>query len=355
MKTFIKSKTPWNSIAESIVPSIERNFNYSESTKSPCASCSTSPCCTHLPLVTFNTANISELDYAIYLLNFPRIELGITHTGDWNVYYRYPCRFLSRNTFLCTIHNTPEQPHICERYNPYRCWYKRALTKSITTDYIRLDHRRLQHLIARINFNEYGDIVESPDWQSLIDEIAANPLYTLSEAGIQPDEEISEDEYDVCTVKSEESSTEQRVFTYGQLQNPCNDCNAYCCRSLYFFQCFPKDTNGMDYLKFCLGFPNVELGISDNGWYLIVKTICRHLQANRCTLFEKPERPMICKYYDEWKCSYKIQSDQSLDAGFFRVRLEQFQRILDCVEFDRNGIITFLPSTENLRNYIAFN
>jgi hypothetical protein len=355
MKVLNESKTPWNSIAESIIPSIEKNFNYSESIKSPCASCTTSPCCTHLPLTTFNISNISELDYAIYLLNFHRIELGITQTGDWNVYYRYPCRFLDRKTFFCSIHNKPEQPHICERYNPYRCWYYKTLTKSIITDYIRLDRRRLQHLISRINFNEYGDIVESPDWQALIGEITDDSLSTLNETGDQPNGEILEEECTEYSLDSVERFSEQQVFTYEQLQNPCSDCRAYCCKTLYFFQYIPEDVNGIDYLRFCLGFPNIELGINDNNWYLILKTTCRHLEDNRCTLFGKPERPLTCKYYDEWKCLYKLQFSQPLETGFLRVRLEQFRGILDCVEFDRNGIITFMPSTEDLRSYIASN
>src|SRR5690606_35034612 len=44
------SKTPWNSIAEGVVPLAEGRLTFPEALVSPCASCQTAPCCTHLPL-----------------------------------------------------------------------------------------------------------------------------------------------------------------------------------------------------------------------------------------------------------------------------------------------------------------
>src|SRR5947208_9095911 len=78
----------------------------------PCDSCN-APCCTYLPLHSFNVTHMRELDHARYLLNFPRIEVGINANGGWGVYYRYPCRFLNRETALCTIYGSTERPSIC--------------------------------------------------------------------------------------------------------------------------------------------------------------------------------------------------------------------------------------------------
>src|SRR5437879_9821309 len=108
------------------------HMDYRQAMESPCMSCPTSPCCTYLPLHKFRIQSLTELDHAVYLLNFDRIELGLSQEGDWSVYYQATCRFLDPDNFGCTIHDTPEQPHICVQYNPYQCWYKRVLGTSFT-------------------------------------------------------------------------------------------------------------------------------------------------------------------------------------------------------------------------------
>jgi hypothetical protein len=105
--------TPWNSIKESLVSQqTGQVLAHSDALASPCMSCDTAPCCTHLPLNTFKVTNLIELDHARYLLNFDRIELGISSSGSWSAYYAYPCRFLDRETFCCTVHDTETQPRI---------------------------------------------------------------------------------------------------------------------------------------------------------------------------------------------------------------------------------------------------
>ncbi len=105
----------------------------------------------------------------------------------------------------------------------------------------------------------------------------------------------------------------------------CAGCAAYCCKTLVFPQSLPVHVSNLDYFRFCLGFPGVELGISDHIWSLVVKTQCRHLnEQNRCSLFDLAERPLICKYYDAWKCDYKPQFGQ---------------RSVDCIAFTFGPVI----------------
>src|SRR4051812_29338273 len=113
-----------------------------EARESPCMTCATSPCCTHVPLHTFQIRTLRDLDHAIYLLNFERIVLGLAPSGEWSVYYKYPCRFLDRSNpgnYLCTIHATPLQPQICVNYSPFTCWYKRALTPGLSGEFLTVD------------------------------------------------------------------------------------------------------------------------------------------------------------------------------------------------------------------------
>jgi hypothetical protein len=347
------TQRPWSSIAASIIPASDKRLEYGQSLDSPCMSCTTSPCCTYLPLTTFTVGNLSELDYAVYVLNFESIELGVANNGDWSVYYRHPCRFLDQGNFKCTLHDKLEQPHICVRYNPYQCWYKRTLTNSVTAQYIRLDELRLKHLVSRIRFNEYGDIVESPNWEQLVNDLS-DPAFSEPSQGhtgqISEHTETEDDNQYPAVVKEDIQS---KVWSYEELQNPCKDCQAYCCRMLYFPQYQPVDTSGLDYLKFCLGFRGVVLGISVDGWSLIVNTRCRHLADSRCMLFGKQERPLVCKYYDEWKCSYKLQFLQPQRTGFLLLELEQFNVAIDLIKFDSNGTITHIPLIEEMRSHLA--
>jgi len=347
------SNIPWNSIAESVVPLEERRLSYQEALTSPCASCSTSPCCTHLPLHTFNIQNIIELDHAVYLLNFDRIELGLSASGDWSVYYRYPCRFLNRSDFTCRLHNTPEQPQICVNYNPYRCWYKRVLTKSVSDEFLRIDRQRMEYIVSLLAFDQSGNIVEIPRWDSLVEEIAKLPLKPNSQPSDPPSEDPVTEAWKQLVLNPESGIAEsEKAYAYADLREPCNGCQAYCCKTLIFPQTLPGHITNLDFLKFCLGFPGIELGIADDIWSIVVKTTCRYLQDNHCSIYGKPERPLLCKYYEASKCTYKAHFGTPRPGNFLRVQLEQFQWLIECFTFNENGTIVQFPPSEALRNYI---
>ena len=101
-----------------------QRLSLADARRSPCLTCSTSPCCTHLPLDSFTMTALMDLDNARYLLNFADIDLGLAPSGEWSVYYARPCRFLDPGDATCTIHATERQPNICATYNPYSCWYR---------------------------------------------------------------------------------------------------------------------------------------------------------------------------------------------------------------------------------------
>jgi hypothetical protein len=336
-----KRMPPWQGIAASIVPAAGACLDYASASRSPCESCATSPCCSYLPLGGFRVGTLSELDYAKYLLNFQRIELGLTSSGDWSIFYRYPCRYLDRSTFACTVHDTPEQPHICRHYNPYRCWYKAALTRSSTADYVRVDRSRFEMLLTAIGFDAEGNIVESPDWPGLV-----QALDVVHDA---PDEDACEPS---PGVEGSIAAAQSTVYNFEQLQQPCSGCAAYCCKVLMFPMERPADISGLDYVQFCLGFPGIRVSISDAQWAILVDTECRHLKGNRCSVFGMPQRPLSCRYYDEWRCSYKLQFEHQESAGVLRVALEQYRRLLNFVEFDRHGAVQKMPSVADLRNLL---
>lgn len=347
------SNTPWNSIAESIISLEERPLTYKEGVTSPCATCATSPCCTYLPLNKFNITNMVELDHALYLLNFDRIELGLSASGEWSAYYRYPCRFLNRTDFTCTIHNTPEQPQICVHYNPYQCWYKRVLTKSVSEDFIRVDRQRMEYIVSHLQFDETRKLSYIPEWEDLLEGIANLPLEKQPPANEPPTSDpVAEEWKEIVFNPGAYIAKPQPRRTYEQLRDPCSGCQAYCCKTLVFPQSKPGNIGNLDYFKFCLGFPGIELAIADDIWSIVVKTTCRHLDGNRCSIYGQPERPLICKYYDAHKCTYKPNFGTPRPEGFLRIKLDEFNAMTECFEFDEFGNIAEFPPVEAIRTYI---
>ena len=349
-------KTPWNSIAESITTVADKQIlSAAQAMASPCLTCPTTPCCTHLPLNTFKVTNMVELDHALYLLNFDRIELGISASGDWSSYYAYPCRLLDRETHRCTVHNTPEQPRICIHYNPYNCWYQRIFSVGQNQEFVRIDTPRMRFLLQYIELNEQRQIVSVPAWDDLVKLMTQFEDQTpepVSEPNLA-DDAITRWEQSVLHSGQSPEPEKTSKTAYDASRDPCVGCEAYCCKTLVFPQAFPQIIANLDYYRFALGYPGIELGISDGGWSIVLKTTCRHLDAeNRCSIYDQPERPLICRYYDAWKCDYKGQYGQTRPAGYLRLRFEHFTWAAESLSFDAEGTIVDLPSTEALRQQI---
>jgi hypothetical protein len=297
-----------------------------------------------------------DLDNAFYLLNFENIELGIRSSGGWTVHYRYPCRFLNRDDFSCTVHGTAEQPNVCVHYNPYSCWYKRVMTASVSDEFLRIDRARLTFIADRLTFDEQRNILDVPSWEAMIQGFAQLAVPSTAEFGQPPpiDDPASRawESQILGHPGAERSSSQTYAYAAAALQHPCDGCSAYCCKTLLFPRDAPTRTSDVDYLRFLLGFPGIELGISDKGWFVVVKSICRHLVGNRCSIYGQPERPLRCGYYDEWDCTYKSRFGTPRPRGFLRLRLEQFAWLAECFEFNGEGEIVQIPALSDLRQHV---
>ena len=72
----------------------------------------------------------------------------------------------------------------------------------------------------------------------------------------------------------------------------------------------------------------------------------------RCTVFGKPERPLICKYYDAWRCTYKVNFGSPRPEDYLRIGLEEFPQLAECFIFDDNGTVSAMASMEDMRGLI---
>jgi hypothetical protein len=290
----------------------------------------------------------------VYLLNFDHIELGLHPSGEWGVYYRYPCRFLDRTNFTCTIHEQPHQPRICVHYNPYQCWYRRVLPTRASHEFLRVDRQRLQYVAAQLTFDSEGTIVERPDWTALVEGIAALPLAPPERPADAPAEDDATLRWKELSMLPIASAPQPAApaFRYDEQADACDGCAAYCCKTLVFPTQAPANRAAFDFLQFALGFPGVEVGVSDTTWSLILRTTCRHLRDNRCSIYGQPERPQVCRYYDAWKCTYRVQFGLPRPDGFVRVRLEEFGWLTECFRFDELGTTVQRLPSEAIREHI---
>ena len=345
------AKQPWASTDARTLAVDQRPRGWAEALESPCGTCETAPCCSYLPVHSFRVDNLSGLDHARYLLNFERIELGLTPDGEWGAYYRCPCRYLDRETFLCALHETSEQPSICRHYSPYSCWYRRVLRGPVSESCIRIDRPRIDFILANTLFDDDRKILEVPRWDAMLEAFAAMAPVACDDGEPAADPVFAQWRREVVGAVSEPPA-KPRQYRLDGLPDPCDGCAAPCCTTLVFPRGFPANASNLDYLRFCLGFSGVELGITEKGWTLVIKTRCRHLDGDRCGSFGKTARPLICTYYDASRCTYKKHFGGTPAPDLVRVRLEDFGSLAGCFRFDESGTILAGPDTPQIREAI---
>ena len=344
---------PWTSIRERIVERPPMTKSFDDGLDSPCGGCTTASCCTHVPLSTFKVNNIVDLDHARYLLNFDRILLGIASNGDWSVYYVHPCSKLNRDDLSCTVHGTSDQPQICAKYNPYNCWYQRVFSRSVSEEFLQLDRPRFEWLADQITFDEERNIAGVPDWPAMMAamvEMVDTPPPVAPEA---PVTDAAAEGWRQAVLNGGRPEDEIPLYSFDQSISPCASCAAYCCETLVFPQSPPGSVASLDYYRFCMGFPGLELGVAADGtWSIVVKARCRHLEGNRCGIYGKKERPLVCTYYDEWVCNYRPRFGQARPEGYLRLKLEHWKWLTECFQFDQFGEIAKFPSFAEIRSHI---
>lgn len=339
----------WDSISlarSQPVPTERKDFTGARD--NPCLACSTSPCCWYLPLHNLEPATYLDLDGLYKMLLFEHIEMGLTPDGTWSVYYRFPCRFLDRQNHLCQIHGTELQSKTCVYYKPYGCWYKRVLTGPATDSFLRIDLPRFREIAGLYRFDENRRIVGTPSWDR-VQEICRDVLHREQEAGLPqepgPEVRIS----DPALENPLQQRPEPQSFL-DTLADRCASCSAPCCSYLCFRITPPPSFMSLDFYRFALGFPGVELGVDHETWWLVVHTDCRFFdrQQHRCLAYGQPERPLACSYYNPWSCTYRDEFTRALPPDFARLRYEHLPLLAALMEFDARGQVVRRPGVDEL-------
>ena len=86
--------------------------------------------------------------------------------------------------------------------------------------------------------------------------------------------------------------------------NLCEHCTAKCCRYFALPIDKPQTEQDFDYLRWYLLHDRASVFLEDGDWYLLVHTVCKHLQGDhRCGIYYT--RPQICRDYTTDECEYE--------------------------------------------------
>jgi hypothetical protein len=326
-------------------------LSYQEARQSPCLSCGTSPCCTYLMLRKIEFETLLDVDYAVYLLNFEGIVLGLASDGTVRVYFHQPCGYLDVPSGLCTVHGTPTQPSICVHYNAHSCQYRHAMTADTHPMQPLVDRRRMGWYVEQLSFDDARKVTALPEWSDVLDAFRTMPLERHAAPPPAPDP-VTEEWRSIILSGNGSAGRRSTPRRYADpaVSDPCQGCAAWCCKTLVFSREVPQNASQLDYFRYCVGFPGVEIGVADEGWGVVVRTTCRHLEANRCAVYGTDARPLKCSYYDALKCTYRVHFGTPRPDELVRVNREQFAVLADCVAFDTLGRIVALPAVDVLRD-----
>ncbi|TVR56921.1 MAG: hypothetical protein EA426_12965 [Spirochaetaceae bacterium] len=202
--------------------------------ESPCASCIGSPCCRNVPITKISIDTEADLLDAAWLAGLEAIEIGLRDDGTWTVFYQQSCRFLDDETGGCRLHELPDQPDVCVRYDARTCWYRHAFAHDASPRFIRFDRERLLELHRHVICDEKGEIRKVPDWEDILTMLQAVPL-------------------------GEPSGTRETGGTATECE-------------LLMPPARPATIRQLDLVKFRLGFPGISLVVSETEWRFSLRT-----------------------------------------------------------------------------------
>jgi Fe-S-cluster containining protein len=89
----------------------------------------------------------------------------------------------------------------------------------------------------------------------------------------------------------------------GPTESLCDHCTAKCCRYFALPIDTPQTFADFEYLRWYLMHDRASIFVEEDTWYLLVHTVCKHLQGdNRCGIYES--RPQICREYSTDDCEF---------------------------------------------------
>ena len=90
----------------------------------------------------------------------------------------------------------------------------------------------------------------------------------------------------------------------GPDENLCDYCTAKCCHYFALPIDTPEEWEDFEFIRWYLLHDRASVFVEEEDWYLLVHTVCKHLQNDhRCGIYET--RPQICRDYSTKNCEYE--------------------------------------------------
>ena len=106
----------------------------------------------------------------------------------------------------------------------------------------------------------------------------------------------------------------------------CSYCTAKCCRYFALPIELPETFREWEFVRWYLLHEAATVFKEEETWYLLVHTVCKHLQSdNRCGIYHT--RPQICRDYSTENCEY---DDSHVYDRYFETS-EQVEEYMDAV------------------------
>jgi hypothetical protein len=147
-------------------------------------------------------------------------------------------------------------------------------------------------------------------------------------------------------------------FDEGITQSPCRACSAPCCRVLMMPMKSPATLMDIDYVRYMLNFPSIEVAVTRSGeWKSVVYDTCRHFdqEQHRCGVHGTTEQPLTCSYYNEYRCSYKALMLAPDPPEAYFLNSENFPIWAQELKFNDDGEIVAAPNFERAKELLPRN
>lgn len=83
----------------------------------------------------------------------------------------------------------------------------------------------------------------------------------------------------------------------------CDHCSAKCCKYFALPIDKPSDLKDFEFVRWFLLHDRATIFTEEGVWYILVHTVCKHLQPNNlCGIYDT--RPQICRDYTTDDCEY---------------------------------------------------
>jgi hypothetical protein len=123
---------------------------------SPCDGCS-AYCCNMVVFPQAAPTTVNSLDFLMYLVGFPGIEIGLNSQG-WALIVHTTCRHLDGHR--CGVYGRPERPIRCQYFDAVACVYESQFGRG---EMLRLGPKDITSLADSLEIDSTGGLLDLPE------------------------------------------------------------------------------------------------------------------------------------------------------------------------------------------------